>query len=504
MIYALTLAFAAEPALVVLPASGGPDDATVQRALDHADLERIASIDAAAFAEGVQVIAFTEGFGEDCGDPIPLVDWKKRLAKAQRRFDLFDAAGSVSDLVGLELELECLAEPVGAGDLFVLSVARAEAHLLLAAATVSDPGQATFHEQEARAALDRAVATAPTRQPDAASPDVLTELDAARERRDAGALTRIAVAAEGDDAIWVNGHALSHGAVDAVIGDNLLMRVRDGRVVAARRIQLREGEAAIVAQADAEVDLVELVTGLVRGAPSRTEQVQLAALAQARSALAVVYVGWSRREPAVWQVVSDDLVRLPVRAPAVVDAPEREEASEPGVEPRSKPPARSVAPASSPPSAARPRPPRELDAWSATAALILGGGWRGEEDSGGGIVITGLEGRVSVHPEWALSWAIAPEAPVATLDAAGDGVVVAVPVRVGARWGRHGRAIAPEVGLDVGLRAGSDDFVSPLVAGCGALAGASGRAGGVRLEVCVDTDFSGVGVFGGFLVESRI
>lgn len=501
MIFLVALAFAAEPALVVLPASGGPDDSTVQRALAHADLERVASVDAAQFADGVQVVAFAEGFSEECAGPVALADWKKRLAKAQRRFDLFDAAGSVSDLIGLELELECLSEPVGAGELFVLSVARAEAHLLLAAATESDPGQATFHEQEARAALDRAVATAPTRQPDAASPDVLTELDAARERHDQGALTRIAVVAEGDDAIWVNGHALSHGAIDAVIGDNLLVRVRDGHVVAARRIQLREGEGAIVGQSGAEVDLVELVTGLVRGAPNRSEQTQLAALAQARSSLAVVYVGWTRREAAVWQVVGDDLVRLAVRPQAVAAAPEREAEPTP-VEAEPTPDAR-VRPSDPTPAAPRARSPRELDAWSATAALILGGGWRTAGESGGGIVVTGLAGRVAVHPEWALAWAIAPEAPVDTLDAAGDGVTVDVPVRVGARWGRHGRVLAPEAGLDVGLRA-SGASVSPLLAGCGALAGASGRAGGVRLEVCVDTDFAGVGVFGGLLVESRI
>lgn len=493
MIFAIALALAAEPALVVLPASGGPDDSTVARALAYAGLDRVAAIDAAQFADGVQVVAFVEGFGEDCAGPVPLAEWKKRLAKAQRRFDLFDAAGSVSDLIGLELELECLAEPAGAGELFVLAVARAEAHLLLAAATEADPGQSTFHEQEASAALDRAVATAPSRQPDAASPDVLRELDAARERRDVGELTRIAVVADGDDAIWVNGHPLSHGGIDAVVGDNLLMRVRDGRVVAARRVQLRGGEGAIITQDDAELDLVELVTGLVRGAPDRREQLRLAALAQARSSLAVVYVGWTRREAAVWQVVGDDLVRLAVRAPVAAEVPEQEAEPRPVVaEPGPLQPV------------IRGRPPRDLDLWTATAALVLGGGWRATGEVGGGAVLSGLAGRVAVHPQWALAWAITPEAPVDTLDAAGDGVRVDVPMRLGARWGQHTRGFAPELGLDVGLRASGDGFVSPLIATCGAIAGGSGRAGGVRLEVCVDTDFSGFGVTGELLVESRI
>ena len=494
MILVAAMAFALEPVMVVLPASGGPDEGTVSRTLMEAELERGASVDASQFVEGVEVLVLAEGFSDECAARLPLSEWRRRLTKAQRRFDLFDAAGSVSDLVELELELECLAEPIGASDLFVLDVARAEAHLLLAGVATADVGQATFHQAEARVALSRAVAIAPTKQPDAASPDLLMELDLAREQRDNASGARVAWVAEPGDNVWLNGRMLRGEAVDAVVGDNLLVRERDGQVVAARRVQLQEGQGAIVDIDAGEVDLGELVAGLVRGAPDRMEQSQLAALAQVRSPLPVIYLGWVRREPAVWQVVGQDLVRLPVPS---VPRPVRDEESEVAAAPKTV-----LRPLEPPPRASFAKgPARSVNVWTATAAVGLGGGWRSPE---GGFAVTGLDGRVAVGPRWAVAWGIHPEAPFASIDADGEGVAVSVPVTIGGRWGAHTRSLAPEAGLDVGIRAGSAGVATPVLAVCGALSGGAGRAGGVRFEVCVDTDLVGVGVKGGFQVESRI
>lgn len=480
MILAAAMAFALEPVLVVLPVSGGPDEGTVSRTLLEAELERGISVDASQFVAGVEVLVLAEGLSDDCAALLPLDEWRRRLAKAQRRFDLFDAAGSVSDLVELELELECLAEPIGASELFVLDVASAEAHLLLAGSARADVGQAAFHEQEARAALGRAVVIAPTKQPDAASPDLLTELDLAREQRDIVEGARVAWVADPGDNVWLNGRMLGDEAVDAVVGDNLLVRERDGHVVAARRVQLQQGQGAIVHIDAGDVDLGDLVGGLVRGAPDRAEQRQLAALAHVRSVLPVIYVGWVRREPAVWQVVGEDLVRLSVAS-----------SSKPVPPPPEPQPTAHVGKG----------PSRSVNAWAATAAVGLGVGWRAAE---GGFAVTGLDGRVAVGSRWAVAWGIHPEAPFESIDADGDGVSVTVPVTVGLRWGAHTRSFAPEVGLDVGLRAASAEGATPVLAGCGALSQGAGRAGGVRFEVCVDTDLIGVGVKGGFQVESRI
>ena len=477
-------AFAARGAVLVLPASGGPDEATLERIAAAAGHEEVRSVGAAAFVRGVVEVPMTRSLGEDCGAPVSLASWRKALGAAQRRFDLFDTEGALSDLVSLEVELECGAEPIPARDLFALDVARAEAHLLLGAAAGDDDERAAFHASAAIAAVDRAVAASPDRYPEAASPELVDVLEEARARHGAAtgpwlAVTGLAVG----EAAWINGVEVQR-VVRVPVGDSIVLRVHDGEVVGARRVQVGAGDAVLVDFGDKGAAVGDLVAGLVRKVPSRADQARLAAVALLRGGGDdVLYAGWAGGRPVAWLALGADLVRL----------------DEPSVAPREpepeRPPPRVVVEVE-PAGAAD--VPDELDRWRATAGVHLGGGWF----AGAGQLEAGLVGRVALAPRWSLAFGVVPTSAVDTLDPGGDGVQVEVPVRVGGRWGETSRRGHPEVGIDLGARLGAT--VEPLAAACGAWAGGSGRAGGVRLEVCVESDFADVGVRGGLGVESWI
>ncbi len=514
MILIATLALAADPAVVIFPASGGPDEATVARTLTAADLEESRAVDVARFVRGVAHVALTDTLGPDCAAPLPLTTWRKQLTAARRKFDLLDPEGSLSALVDLDLGLECLAEPPVAADLYDLDIARADAHLLLAGAATDDPAQAAFHAQEAAAALDHA-ASLGVEPGERVSPDLLPPLAAAAARWEASRPARVAAVGLGvGDQVWVDGWPLDGAMIGVAAGTPLVERVVDGVVVAARRVQLREGEGCVLDLGGDTRPLDDVVNGLVRAAPGRETAALLAALAAVRAEPdeRVVYLGWTSGA-ALWAVADGGVERLPVPRTAVTlpaKPVERAPDRDPGDEPTDEPDARPT------PTSGR-KPSRVADhedepvvrsrrsaGWSATAALWFGAGVR--SDDGAGLLATGLLGRVAVSSTWAVAWAILPQTAASDLDPSGDGVRIALPITLGARWGSHGPGWTPEVGADLGVRWEPDAELPwrPQLAACGALGRGTGPGGGVRLQLCVDTTFADVSATAGVGFESRI
>ncbi len=487
MILLVAAALAGDPAVLVLPASGGPAESVIRKSTAAADLDADRVVGASAFAAGVLHVGMPRALGRDCLEPISLPEWRRRLADAQRRFERFDAEGAVSELVLLDLELECLSDRLPARDLYTLDLARAEAHLLLAASAPGGvEGQGDFHAQQAAAALDRAVVSVPGRQPDIASPEVLDGLVAARLRRRDGAPALVLVGLGGDEQAWVNGREVD-GTVELPVGDSVVQRVSGDRVLAALRVQVRAGQAVVLDYSGDDTALSEVAAGLVRRVPGRHAQALLGALAALRGeGDVVIYVGWDRGEPVAWQARNDDLVRL--------EAPR-------GTRPPPTPPTTDAA------RTVTLEPDRGMDdpalagVWRATAGLLLGAGWRSEGE-GIGLVDVGLGGRVAVGKVLSVAWGVVPGGLADTLDPGGDGVSVEVPLRLGGRYGARGGGWRPEGGLDLGVRFGAR--IVPLLGGCGGVARPVGPAGGVRLEGCVETDFASVGLRGAVVVESWI
>lgn len=515
MIFLAVVALAAEPVLVVMPSSGGPDLVSVERALERADLEVAELVDAPIFAADVRVVAPPTTWGDECLKTTHLSVWRERLDAARRRYDLFDAEGSLADLVLLDLELECLADPVPAATLVSLDVARAEAHLLLEASNAHDLGQASFHVAEAARALDRVVATGPELVPAEASPELEAGLASARRR--ARKLPHVAATPlPRGEALRLNGRTLGAEGGVAAEGDNLLQRVDGtGSVVGAARLSLRPGEVAMVSGLVDGAGLVDLVEALARRMPTRDEESVLAALAEVRGAGAtVVYAGWNGG-PTLWQVSRGRLVRLSAAsAPRVVER-EEEPLDEPLDEPMDEPVDVPRRDRREPPERERPGvvervrldAPAEraeaVDRWRATAGLRLGGGWR--EEGGLAAVAMGFAGRVAIAGDWAVAWGVLPEAETDSLDPGGEGVRARVPVRVGARWGPRRAAWAAEVGADVGLVALAEvEAPRPLFGACGGASASTGPTVALRLEGCVDTDLVGASVGAALSVESRI
>ncbi|MSQ01161.1 MAG: hypothetical protein EXR71_04600 [Myxococcales bacterium] len=482
LIGTVVAALAGEPAILVLPASGGPAESVVRKSIAAAGLDADRVVGASAFTAGVLHVGMPRTMGRDCIESISLPEWRQRLADAQRRFERFDAEGAVSELVLLELELECLTDPVPARDLVALDLARAEAHLLLAASAPGGvDGQGEFHAEQAAAALDRAVVSAPGRQPDVASPELLEGLVAARLRRRDAAPTLVLVGLGSDEEAWVNGRVVEAGG-ELPVGDSVIQRVTGARVVAALRVQIRAEQVVVLDFSGDDTALAEVVAGLVRRVPGRHTQALLGALAVLRGdGEVVVYVGWDRAEPVAWQARGDDLFRL-----------------EP---PGGGRPAPGSAVAGDATGVGRADDRASAAGWRATAGVQLGAGWR-NEGQGIGLLDVGLAGRVAVGDRWSVAWAVVPGGLTDTLDPGGDGVTVEVPVRLGARYGQRGGGWSPEGGLDLGVRFG--DRAAPLLGGCAGAARPMGPAGGVRLEGCVETDFGSVGLRGALVVESWI
>ncbi len=486
----LGFAYAADPVLVVVPSMGGPDDATIDAILADHDLERRATFDTGRALRGVEVVPLVDGLGPDCEAPVDLDAWRSRLAAARRRVLVLQVQAALGDLIGLDLELECLSRPFAAADLAALDLARAEADLLLASAAAGDdPTRAAFYASEATTALDRAAAAPATAIPADVGADVMQALEVARTRRSRERPVPIAVIGRGTLEVRLNGRPVTGPAV-GVPGDNIVQLVSGGKVRGALRIHRVGGEGTVLsvgAEDDAE-DLGRAVEGLVRGAPDPEEESLLLAVAAAR-AEPVVFVGWEAGEARAWLASGDGLLELaPVVAEPSPEPPPRKKESRPA-------PTRVE------------RPERRDDDWNASAGVFLGGAWSSVpyDDEADGVSLAGaVAGRVRVAKAWSVAWAAGLDAPTATFDTLGPGIDATVPVRAGGRWSPRGPGFAPEIGLDVGaVFPGSTGELRPLLAACGGGSGA-GRATALRLEACLGTHFEGVGV--GLLLglESRV
>ncbi len=511
MIVLFALALASEGAMVVMPATGGPNPAAVTRTLKRAGFYQKASVDASEFAAGVLHVRLPSTRGDDCLEAVHLVPWRERLDAARRRYDLFDAEGSLSDLVVLDLELECLVDPVPASTIVLLDVSRAEAHLLLEAGSAHDLGQAAFHVAEAGRALDRVVATGSELVPTEASPELVAGLQAAEtRRRDLGGPRVATTALPSGEALRVNGRLVGADGSEAAVGDNLVQRIDStGTVVGSSRLSLRDGEDAVFSGGSVQSAFGDLLDSLVRRAPTRDEESVLAVLAAARGwPNVVVYAGWTNGGPTLWWVTGERLVRLEVPRAEREAQREAERQLDEEVQLFSfGPPADRVAVAPSPAKPSRPERPvgvasEPVEAWRSTAALRVGGGWREEGEAGA--LSVGFAGRVAVAADWAIAWGVLPESDVGSLDPSGTGVEARVPVRLGVRWGPHRAGWSAEVGGDVGLVAAVAPDPRPLLGVCGAAAVRVGAAVGLRFEGCVDHDLVGASVGGALSIESRI
>jgi len=479
---------AADPVLVVVPSTGGPDDTTIDALLAANDLERRATFDTGRALRGVEVLPLVEGLGPDCEGPVELDAWRSRLAAARRRVLVLQVQAALGDLIGLDLELECLSRPLAASDLAALDLARAEADLLLASAAAGDdPMRAAFYASEATTALDRAAAAPSTSIPADVGADVMQALEVARGRRDRERPVPIAVIGRGALEVRLNGRPVT-GPAAGVPGDNIVQLVGNGKVRGALRLHRAGGEGTVLsvgAQDDAE-DLGRAVEGLVRGAPDPEEESLLLAIAAAR-AEPIVFVGWEAGEARAWLASGDGLEELrPAAVEVAVEPPPRKKEGRP--EP------------------AADRPSSRGREWNASAGVLLGGAWSSVpyDEEADGISLTGaLAGRVRVASAWSVAWTVGLDAPTATFDTLGPGVDVTVPLSAGGRWTPRGPGFSPEIGLDVGaVLPGASGEPRPLVAACGGGSGAGTRTA-FRLEACLGSHFDGVGVGLSLGLESR-
>ncbi len=498
--FLVAAALAASPALVVLPPAGAPDDASIDAILAAHDVRRVATVSPARVLRDIQVLPVHEGLGGDCRGPVPVDEWRRRLAAARRRVLVLQVEAALGDLLGLELELECLASPVTPAEMAALDLARAEADLLLAsAAAADDPARAAFYASEATIALDRAALVPEASVPSDIGADVADALAAARSRRSRGLPLRLAVVGRGTSELRVNGRVARGGVADAAPGDNLVQLVSQGRVVAAMRLHRSEGQGAVLAVGGrlGSDEIARAIEGLVRGAPEPEEEELLLALAAALGER-VVFVGWEQRVPTAWLADGDMLLAMQAPEPADEDQAKTTAARPRETRPR---PRREVA-EQSPGAGARVGP------WVASAGVGLGVGvLAGFAD--GSTPASGVEAqfftRVLVAPTWALAGSVSAAVPPSSLDTLGAGVSTTVPVRLGARWVPKRGGFVPELGLDLGVRlpAAEGDEAVPLLAACGG-GGGPGQASALRLEACVGA--SAVDTFAGVLLglESRV
>lgn len=499
----LAAAWAASPVLLVLPPTGAPDDASIDSILRAHDLERAATVDPSRLLRDVEVLPVLTGLGADCPAAVDIDAWRRRLAAARRRVLVLQVEGALGDLLGLDLELECLSSPVNPEDMAALDLARAEADLLLASAAAGDdPARAAFYASEATLALDRAALVPPGAVPADTSADVADALAAARARRARDLPLRLAVVGRGSAELRVNGRVARRGVADAAVGDNLVQLSVQGRVRSAMRLHRAAGEGAILAVGGTlgRDEVASAIAGLVRDAPEPEEEELLLALAAAVGER-VVFVGWDDRVATAWLADGDTLV--PLQAPP--PPPEAAGPSAAGRKGGSGSPAR----------ASRPKPAEIPDTgggrgeWVATVGAALGPGaahpLSDAAPTPGTTLEVGLFTRVVVAPRWMLAAATGASIPADTLDTLGSGVWARVPLRLGGRYGPARTGLAPEVGVDLGLRVDPDGNYAavPFVAACGGGA-APGSASGLRLELCggVSTDDLFAGLVLG--VESRV
>ena len=461
--FLVSVALAAGHVVAVLPASGAPDDRRVQDALTDAGFSDVTLVGGAAFVDGFDIVTVNARQNdEDCGGPVALDGWRRRLEVARGRFQMLAFEQAVGELLALELEAACLESAPSASDLFGVELALAEAHGFLAQGAPDAAGRG-FHQQEVAAALDRAAAFGvDLSTPPDVDPDVLVGLDAARERLRAQVRPRVVVAGPGARVgARFNGRPLPGGPFDAVAGPNLVQGATGASITAAASLPLRARSRTLVwlapgdapkAAGEALLELASLSRG---GADGKTPLLGAAAqLADGE----VVYIGGDSNHVTLWRPVGDHLRKIgPAEEPALVKTP-------------------------------------TAKVWQGIFGVGLDGGWSsvggGElEGLGGPNAGFALYGRYAVAPRWAVAVTLNPTAnwrPLAGAEGEGTLFRATVPARVGARWGSHEQGWQGEVGLDVGAHffgTFTEERVGFMACATGAIGHDLGERGGVRAEM---------------------
>lgn len=497
MILALAGAsWAGEPAVLVLPSTGAPEESALIEMLDIVGFDVEETKGTRSLVQRIRVVGGPDEVDAECRTVFTTDELDERLADAKQKYQTLDLPGALADYAGIDLDLPCASAAVPAVYFFALDLARAEANLELASASMaSDPEKAAFFAQEAASALDRAAVVGeglPT--PRELDRTVREALASARDRRDALLLPRWAALTPTGDEVFVNGVLAGAAAHQGIVGENLVQVVRDGEVVASSRIGLRLGESVVLDPArrfdlDGPADVID---SLVRAVPDAAEKSLLVAVAGVvEPASAVAFAGWEGREAVVWVASGGQLRRVGANSAVARRAPESSPSRETEpprverVEPKRTPPKKST-------DSDEWTRSRRLNEWVATAGLYIGAGWRGPRFDAGaeadGELALSLAGRVRLVPQLSLAWSIAPTAAASTFDLGGQGVDGDVPVRLGARWGQQSARFAPDAGLDLGLRFDTNTEgiteAAPTLALCAGGSGASGKATAVRLEAC--------------------
>lgn len=520
------MATAADVAVLVLPSNGAPEEATLAELLRNHEFEVEDVRDARTFVRDLRVVAAPEDLDAECASSFELRELDARLASAKKKFHTLNLSGALADYASLELDLACAVEPVEAGLVFGLDLARAEVSFALSSTSMTeDPERAAFFAQEAASALDRAVVVGEGLAiPREADKTIRAALAAAKTRQGEVLLPRVALAAPAGVEFYLNGNFLTNEGGFGVVGENLVVLARGGEVVGSARISARAEEMVVLdgfGRFDEESPLAVL-EGLVRGPPDAEESMFLVAMASVTEApTAVAYAGWDSREAVGWLAVEGELRRVARgTSPALSRSkpPEVPPERAPRTSPTTATPAtKSRAPLSAGP-AKKPRGwlafsrEKPVDDWVGTAAFGVGGGWRSESFDGSRAaepeLTLALAGRVALVPRWSGAWALAPSAGGASLDPSGSGIIMDIPMRFGFRYGAQSRRFAPELGIDAVLRLTPADngiTAGGGLAACAGVSGASRKASAaVRLEACLSGESDAVRAGLHLFVESRL
>lgn len=464
MLLTLLIAGDAE-ASPLLVTNGKADDPRVQQLLrsgiarDGDDKNAAPVISVGAFSDLFDVVSLVARTGdEDCGGIVSLDDWRAELSLGRAQTSTLQTSRALSTFASAEVETACLDRPPAATDLVQLQLALADLHRQLAQIS-DDPEERGSHQSEADAALNRAaVFGMGLAAPAGFEGELLDDFDARRGVLGAGGGSRqthllfvgkIAGAR-------LNGRPIEAGVTDGVAGLNLLQAVENGSVTASMHLRLSPGSSTLVwvnpgGEARSSEDVVLALGQLARGG---RDDGMLAGAAQ------LVNSGETR-----FAAVREDGVDLyEVRGPLLVrveavDARERKAVREWRGAVSAGPLLRySLRPG-------EPERPSGLAAGlDLSASLAVAG------------PLSGLVLGVSVRPA-STRTSLAPE------NGGGSLFRASVPVAIGARWERPGRALTPALGAQVGVDVLGAPF-APGVYGAAVLgiAGGIARAGGLRAE----------------------
>ncbi|MFZ5481926.1 MAG: hypothetical protein ACOZNI_34520 [Myxococcota bacterium] len=457
------LAALAGEAVAVLPGLVGSEEDEIRAALAEVGLEDARLLPPDEFVARIDVVPVTTLPADDCGGPVEIADWRERLEDARGRLQMLDFAGSLTDLVALEVEVVCITAPLGASDLFRLELSVAEAHTFLAAAASGDA--VGFHAGEATAALERAAVVGASLAPPAdVGPEVLAAYDVVKKRADPAKRPRVAVAGPGARVgARFGGRPIPDGPFEAAAGPNLVQAASGPVVTAAAVVDLAPRSRTLLWLAPGGVprtrgDVVQQILALTRGGGSPEGRALLAAAAGLFGD-DVVYVAQLSTGVEVWRPEGGTLVRV----------------------------------GGSPGPAARPS--AAVDRWDLVLGAGLAGGWSdvggGDlEGLGGARVGPAVWGRVGVSDWASVAIAVHPDAVwEENPEDLGGGTLfrATVPARAGVRVGRRASALVPEAGLDLGWHYfgafGDVQRMSVLLVGAAGASASIGETAAARVEV---------------------